>query len=250
MNKWRMNKWRLIPLMEASGSLNMAIDEWLLDQHRLAHMPSVLRFYTWRPSAISLGYHQSRWPDHWNHLTWNGQPIDLVRRPSGGRAVLHDGDLTYAVITSGLNGRRMEVYRTLCQFLIEGWRSLGTALHYGTKERDYHRNPNCFATPTVADLITESGIKLIGSAQLRRQHAILQHGSMQLQPNLDLYHHVFGLPSSPGISHELTEPPICRDIPKIIDALIEAGRSCFSAEFCVEPLDSDEWDAISLYRNR
>ncbi len=77
----------------------MAIDAWLLEQHDLGKHPPTLRFYTWEPAAISLGYHQRRWPQYWQGLTGQGQPLDMVRRPSGGRAVLHQGDLTYAVIS-------------------------------------------------------------------------------------------------------------------------------------------------------
>ena len=142
----------------------MAIDRWLLNQHRLGFHPSALRFYTWSPPAISLGYHQRNWSDHWSELTWRGQTINLVRRPTGGRAVLHQGDLTYAIITSGLTGNRTEAYKTLCQFLIEGWRSLGVSLFYGEAGRGYIHNPDCFNTATAADLVTVNGSKLIGSA--------------------------------------------------------------------------------------
>lgn len=101
----------------------MAIDEWLLKQHLSGHPPS-LRFYTWLPSAISLGYHQRKYPEDWQNLIWKGKAIDLVRRPTGGRAVLHHGDLTYAVVTSGFSGSRMEAYKNICEFLIQGWRNL------------------------------------------------------------------------------------------------------------------------------
>ena len=117
--------WRLVPLQTASGAEQMAIDSWLLDQHVKGLQPPSLRFYTWRSPTLSLGYHQRQFPPHWNNLHWQGQKVDLVRRPTGGRAVLHQGDLTYAVITSGLKGSRREVYRQLCQFLIEGWQTLG-----------------------------------------------------------------------------------------------------------------------------
>jgi lipoate-protein ligase A len=85
--------WRLIPLVSASGSVQMAIDQWLLEQHLAGQIPPTLRFYTWQPAAISLGYHQRRWPEFWQELSWRGIPVELVRRPSGGRAVLHQGEL-------------------------------------------------------------------------------------------------------------------------------------------------------------
>ncbi|MGP1374352.1 MAG: lipoyl protein ligase domain-containing protein, partial [Almyronema sp.] len=145
----------------------MAIDRWLLDQHCQGRLPSVLRFYRWQPAAISLGYHQRHYPPHWLNLSWQGQPLSLVRRPSGGRAVLHQGDLTYAVITSAFSGQRQQVYQQVCQFLVQGWRSLGFSLVYGTAGRGYIHNPGCFTTSTAADLTLAHGAKLIGSAQFR-----------------------------------------------------------------------------------
>jgi lipoate-protein ligase A len=84
--------WRLIPLLEATGTVQMAIDSWLLEQHQCGKHPPTLRFYTWSPAAISLGYHQRQYPQSWQNLTGGGKKLDLVLRPSGGRAVLHQGD--------------------------------------------------------------------------------------------------------------------------------------------------------------
>ena len=74
--------WRYIPPIEASGEMQMAIDRYLLEQHRQGNQPSTLRFYTWQPAAISLGYHQKEYPDSWHNLTWQGKPLDIVRRLS------------------------------------------------------------------------------------------------------------------------------------------------------------------------
>jgi lipoate-protein ligase A len=125
--------------------------------------------------------------------------VPLVRRPTGGRAVLHQGDLTYMVVTSGLTGKRKDIYQTICEFLIEGWRSLGMELHYGAAGRDYIHNPNCFGTATGADLLSSEGYKLIGSAQLQRGKAILQHGSMVLSRNSELFTQVFAEPVPPPV---------------------------------------------------
>lgn len=222
----------------------MAIDAWLLDQHQRGLHPPTLRFYTWKPAAISLGYHQSQWSDHWDNLTWQGNPIDLIRRPTGGRAVLHQGDLTYAVVTSGLPGNRMESYQKVCQFLIEGWRSLGVDLHYGQAGRGYIHNPNCFGTATGADLITSDGSKLIGSAQLRRGKAVLQHGSIPLQQDADLFHLVFRTdPKLPQLPANLKEQ---NSVGTIISALVEAASQCFNAKFQLQPLSPDEWQRILI----
>lgn len=216
----------------------MAIDKWLLSQHHLGLHPPTLRFYTWSPVAISLGYHQSKFPSHWQQLTWNGEPVELIRRPTGGRAVLHQGDLTYAVVTSGLTGNRTQVYQQLCEFLIQGWQYLGIQLDYGNAGRGYIHNPNCFGTATGADLVLPDGNKLIGSAQLKRHQAILQHGSIRLQPDLELFKQVFGdtdfsLPNLPTIQIE-----------EVIQALTRAASDRFDGQLEIEPLSATEWEAI------
>lgn len=231
--------WRLIPLLEATGNVQMAIDRWLLEQHQSGKHPSTLRFYTWSPSAISLGYHQRQYPEYWQNLTWQGQKLDLVRRPTGGRAVLHQGDLTYAVITSGITGNRLQVYEKICEFLIQGWRSLGVELHYGTEGRGYIHNPNCFGTATSADLVLPDGTKLIGSAQLRRSGAILQHGSMRLQPDAELFTQVFGAESFTTV-----QLPQGLTVEKIIADLITAASDCFDIQIEVKPLSQSEWEEI------
>lgn len=230
--------WRLIPLLEAPGCVQMAIDRWLLEQHRLGLHPPTLRFYTWSPPAISLGYHQKRWLPHWEHLTWKGQSLELVRRATGGRAVLHCGDLTYAVVMSRQGQNRMQSYRSICEFLIEGWKTLGVELHYGS-DRDYTRSPNCFATATSADLVDPTGAKFIGSAQLRREKAILQHGSIGLEPDTALFSQVFGqgeLPSDLPLTYQTTEI--------VVEALTAAASRCFGVHFQRQPLSDAEWPAI------
>ena len=230
--------WRLIPLLSASGQVQMAIDCWLLEQHLSGH-PSSLRFYTWSPPAISLGYHQRQYPAYWQDIVWQGKKVDLVRRPTGGRAVLHQGDLTYAVVTSGLNGSRVQMYEKICQFLIQGWRSLNVELHYGTAGRGYIHNPNCFGTATSADLVTVDNCKLIGSAQLRRGSAILQHGSIRLQPNAELFATVFG-----AESFSCVQLPQNLNVETIIAALLAAAIDCFNIQLVLQPLSEDEWKQI------
>lgn len=237
------HKFRLIPLLEASGKVQMAVDEWLLEQHRLGLHPPTLRFYTWSPAAISLGYHQQVWPKFWEDLSWQNTKLDLVRRPTGGRAVLHQGDLTYAVIISGISGSRKEVYQKLCEFLIVGWRSLNVNLHYGKAGRGYIHNPNCFATATGADLLLDDGSKLIGSAQVYRDGAILQHGSMQLHPNKFLFSQVFPDAEPPTINLPINY--LGRNLIEIIiQALITAAETCFNTELVLQPLSDVEWQSI------
>lgn len=234
-----MDKWRLIPCIEASGQVQMAIDTWLLEQHRLHRHPPTLRFYTWSPAAISLGYHQRQFPEFWQSLTWQGKAIELVRRPSGGRAVLHQGDLTYAVITSGLGSNRMQAYQAICEFLIQGWKQLGIELQYGEAGRGYIHNPNCFGTATGADLVTKNGVKLIGSAQLRRDNTILQHGSMRIKPDAKLFAQVF--------EQEIDVIDVGMSIDAITNTLTQAAREHFKINLVVRDLTDSEWSEIAAY---
>lgn len=231
--------WRLIPLLEAAGDVQMAIDRWLLEQHQCGKHPPTLRFYTWSPPAISLGYHQRQYPEFWQNLSWQGEKLNLVRRPTGGRAVLHQGDLTYAVITSGISGSRLQIYEKICEFLIQGWRSLGVELRYGTAGRGYIHNPNCFGTATGADLVLPDGTKLIGSAQLRRGEVILQHGSIRLQPDIELFTQVFGEESATNV-----QLPANLDVHQIMNALIAAAGDCLGMQVNVQPLSSSEWEEV------
>lgn len=232
--------WRLIPLLEAAGNVQMAIDRWLLEQHQSGKHPPTLRFYTWSPAAISLGYHQRQYPEFWQNLIWQGERLDVVRRPTGGRAVLHQGDLTYTVVTSGLNGDRLQAYQKICEFLIQGWRSLGLELQYGTAGRGYIHNPNCFGTATGADLILPNGAKLIGSAQLRRAGVILQHGSIRLNQDVELFTQIFG-----AASWTRVQLPENLSVEKIITALTAAASDCFEIELVVQPLSQREWQDLN-----
>lgn len=242
----RMTVWRLIPPLKASGEMQMAIDAWLFEQHCKGLHPSTLRFYTWEPIAISLGYHQRHYPDHWQQVTWQGQTIDLVRRPTGGRAVLHHGDLTYAVITSGGPGKRFEAYQWLCEFLIQGWRSLGVELYYGKAGRGYIHNPNCFGTATAADLVLQEGAKLIGSAQLRRGDGVLQHGSMRLNQSAELFQEVFQTePLLPTLPFQLNHDTLYETV---MAELTKTAEAYFQATFETIPLSDSESQMIRTFK--
>ena len=230
--------WRFIPPIDAPGCTQMAIDRWLFQQHLAGNCPPTLRFYTWNPVAISLGYHQRQYPEFWQQLRWQGEKIDLVRRPTGGRAVLHQGDLTYMVVTSRLSGTRSQTYQHLCSFLIAGWRTLGLDLHYGEAGRGYIKQASCFSSATAADLVTASGYKFIGSAQYRQGNAILQHGAIALSPDAALYRQVFGelLGSDP--------PEIEGNLSEAIEILKTAAEDCWAAKLVSQPLSALEWEEV------
>jgi lipoate-protein ligase A len=236
-------KWRLIPLLDAPGKIQMAIDLWLLEKHQQGKHPPTLRFYTWSTPAISLGYHQQNYPQLWDRLSWQGKPLEIIRRPTGGRAVLHQGDLTYTVVTSVLPGKRLEVYKQICQFLLDGWRSLGVDLDYGNATKEYRQHHNCFATTTHADLVTLNGNKAIGSAQLRRKNTVLQHGSMMLTTDPNLYKQVFSHEASLNLQ-SLIPDRANNSLDKIITTLTEAAKACFKIDLVERSLSPTEWEDI------
>jgi lipoate-protein ligase A len=174
----------------------MAIDAWLLqglvevaEAAAPAGFGPVFRLYRWPRPTLSLGWHQRRLEPHWRDLAAQGR-IDLVRRPSGGRAVLHGGDLTYALVWPRPRGSRQEVYGRALQWLVHAFAAMGQSLHSGQQAASLQRS-SCFATSTVADLVHAGGAKRVGSAQLWRGGHLLQHGSIQLDPCLHLWREVF-----------------------------------------------------------
>jgi lipoate---protein ligase len=247
-----MTIWRLIPLWTGQGQLQMAVDRWLFEQCAQGLHPPALRFYRWNPAAISLGYHQRTWPQHWRSLQSHNPPIDLVRRPTGGRAVLHAGDLTYCIVLPKQSGHRRQAYEYICEFLIQGWRSLGISLDYGRGGRGYHQQVNCFESATSADLVTPEGIKLIGSAQAWRGQTVLQHGSMQLAFDQGLHNLVFSDRSVLGFDSASIEKPLKppENLPlddEIVTALTSAAAKHFGIEFRHEPITALEWQAIQQF---
>jgi lipoate-protein ligase A len=176
----------LLPSLELGGAWQMAIDAWMLEQRR-----PLLRLYRWSRATLSLGRHQRSLAPAWLELARTGR-IDLVRRPSGGRAVLHGGDLTYALVWPDAAGSRVQVYHQACGWLREAFAALGQPLRFG-RQAAGEQPASCFALNTAADLVHADGAKRIGSAQHWRNGCLLQHGSIQLEPPAALWRELFGL---------------------------------------------------------
>lgn len=176
---------RWIGTTRLGGDWQMAIDAWLLD----GPPAPAFRLYRWSRPTLSLGRHQRRLEPHWWDLQRQGR-LDLVRRPSGGRAVLHGADLTYALVWPRPQGTRSEVYGLALTWLVEAFAAMGLPLHGGRQAASLQRS-SCFATSTVADLVHANGAKRVGSAQLWRGGHLLQHGSIQLAPCPALWREVF-----------------------------------------------------------
>jgi lipoate-protein ligase A len=140
---------------------------------------------------------------------------------------------------------RSETYRNLCRFLQQGWEMLGFPLTYGNDRPDrlaQQQTANCFALKTSADLQLNNGCKWIGSAQRWRSgnpEVVLQHGTMRLCPDPELWQLVFGSPLAP-----LPEKTPVPSPETIVSTLIDAASHCFQIPLILEPLSDQEWRSI------
>ena len=166
----------------------MAVDESILEHiHRGESLPT-LRLYSWDPPCLSLGHAQSFADVDVERLKANGW--EVVRRVTGGRAILHTDELTYSVTGSAdepvLAGGVLESYNRLAQALLFAIRELGLPVEikeHISEPATLNLNPVCFEVPSTYE-ITVGGKKLIGSAQARKKEGVLQHGSLPLTGDL------------------------------------------------------------------
>jgi len=179
--------WRLLSHGPARGADNMAIDEAIGRAVAAGLVPPTLRFYAWSPPCVSLGRHQSLLVVDASCCARLG--YDIVRRPTGGRAILHTDELTYSVVAPATHplmaGQVLDAYLRLAQGLVAGLRLLGipatTAPGLSRSQRDL--SPACFEVPSAYEIVV-NGRKLLGSAQSRRAGVVLQHGSLPLVGDL------------------------------------------------------------------
>jgi len=185
-----MNTWRLLYTPPSSGAWNMAVDESILEHIQRGEALSTLRLYAWEPACLSLGHAQSFKDVDRERVQANGW--DVVRRLTGGRAILHTDELTYSVAGGAdepiLAGGVLESYNRLAQALLFAIRELGLPVemkeHVPTGEpASLNLNPVCFEVPSTYE-ITVAEKKLIGSAQARKKDGVLQHGSLPLTGDL------------------------------------------------------------------
>jgi len=180
--------WRVIENPPARGAWNMALDEAILESVAAGDSLSTLRLYAWEPACLSLGQAQPFAEVDAEALAAHGW--DIVRRPTGGRAILHTDELTYAVIAPvaepRVRGNVLQSYLQLSQALLRALEIIGLAPEANEKppENDSKSfNPVCFEVPSNYE-ITVGGKKLIGSAQARRYEGVLQHGALPLAGDL------------------------------------------------------------------
>ncbi len=214
----------LLQTTHLSGSWHMALDAVLLQQRQ-----PLLRFYTWSRPTLSLGFHQRELRPAWRDWQRQGHG-ELVWRPSGGGAVLHGGDLCYALIWPDPPCTRQQAYAVVCQWLQRAFAQLGEPLRFGQQPATGH--PDCFARSTPADLVNAQGIKRIGSAQRWQRGCLLQHGSIQLSPDTDAWPTLLD-----GLAPALPALPLRGDA--LVDHLVAGARQWLVLPAVAKPLGAE-----------
>ncbi|MGW9856070.1 lipoyl(octanoyl) transferase [Staphylococcus hominis] len=186
--------WNFINTGSHDPYYNMAMDEALLNFVSRGEIDPVVRFYTWNPATLSVGYFQRlRREIDIDKVKEKG--FGLVRRQTGGRGVLHDKELTYSVIVPeshpNMPSTITEAYRVISEGLLEGFKLLGFDAYFAIprskEEREKLKQPRsavCFDAPSWYELVVE-GRKIAGSAQTRQKGVILQHGSLLQDVDVD-----------------------------------------------------------------
>ncbi|HDF9040763.1 TPA: lipoate--protein ligase family protein [Staphylococcus aureus] len=186
--------WNFINTGSKDPYYNMAMDEALLNFVSRGEIDPVIRFYTWNPVTLSIGYFQ-RLQKEIDIDKVKEKGFGLVRRQTGGRGVLHDKELTYSVIVPeshpNMPSTVTEAYRVISQGLLEGFKNLGFDTYFAVpktpEERQKLKQPRssvCFDAPSWYELVVE-GRKIAGSAQTRQKGVILQHGSILQDIDID-----------------------------------------------------------------
>jgi len=231
--------WRLIVDGDLPGAHNMARDVAILEAVSEGHSPPTLRLYGWDPPCLTLGRHQG---DEAADLAFcAAEGIDVVRRPTGGRALLHHLELTYAVVAplgrGPLPRGLQEAYRMICGALVQAMGALGVKAELTGGDVNLQlpgprSTVPCFEAPAGGEVVV-GGRKLIGSAMRAHGSAILQHGAIVLDWNGRLQAGSMGLKDDASlrarittirdeISHELSRPALER-------ILVEAFSSVLGA---------------------
>lgn len=185
-------KWYLVDSGEMNGEENMATDLAMMDVAKEG--TPILRLYGWNPPSLSLGKFQRAEEINFDYLREKGYSV--VRRPSGGRAVLHQDEVTYAVTVPEhmLFKSVIRSYLEISRALVEGLNAMGLRCKIArehSKER-YTDFAACFATTSIHEIMID-GRKLVGSAQTRKDGVILQHGSIPMKCHFEEYANCFSL---------------------------------------------------------
>jgi lipoate-protein ligase A len=252
------DSWRLLVDTPADGAWNMAVDEVLLDGVAAGTALPTLRFYEWTPPCLSLGYFQP-----FDVVDLDGcrrLGVEVVRRPTGGRAILHDRELTYSVTLPasllGHDGGVLPSYYRLSLALREGLVRLGVPVTLAPESANgAGHGPVCFDRPSAHEILLD-GRKLVGSAQMRRGGGILQHGSILIEPRIARLTACLRLPDG-GSSREVGDGVAglaelgVTDPAQIAAAIGDAFAARFGVSLVEAPLRGDEAEvARALARSK
>lgn len=175
-----VREWFFVDTGDHTGDFNMKFDLGLVEEFRITRIP-VLRLYGWKPYCVSLGRNQNESDIVLELAERDG--IDVVRRPTGGKAVLHAEELTYSVVMETGGSSVRDSYSSISAALVEGLRRLGAEFELQESSADFQklfRDPStipCFSTSAVYE-VEYKGRKVVGSAQHRFGDVLLQHGSI------------------------------------------------------------------------
>lgn len=260
--------WRLLAQEKGEdGIWNMALDEALLCCVAEGKSPPTLRLYAWDRPTVSLGFAQPVGDVNIERITHKGW--GLVRRPTGGRAILHTDEITYSVTASQqdplLAGNLLESYHRISTALLAGLTMLGIEANgekeYPNKQTPLSPDPICFNTPSNYE-ITTAGKKLIGSAQARKYGGILQHGAIPLFGNIARLTEVLRFENelekekaasslvarASTLADQLGYPPPWQEVASVLQKGFEAT---FGISFVQQPLSAEEKTlATQLARNK
>jgi lipoate-protein ligase A len=239
--------WRLwVDATARPGWANMAIDQALLDRAECAG-ERWLRLYGWEPHCLSFGRHEPA-ARRYDRARVEALGLDVVRRPTGGRAVWHGGEITYALTApcaelGTVRGSYIEIHR----MLLDAFGRLGIAAQLAQSARPVGVDGGaCFASPAGGEIMI-GGRKAVGSAQLRQGGALLQHGSILLQGDQAMVQAVTRGPAAPDLAGALASllsaPPAAAElIEAIAAAAAERWRGPWrrqtSADALVEAADA------------
>ena len=251
---------RLLTTEPLDGALNMALDEALLLGRLAGTAPPTLRFFSWQPATISLGYGQPL--DHRIDVpAASALGIGLVRRPTGGSAILHEGpglELTYSVVARAgdFEGAAdlLETYRWIGAALAAGINRLGAPVEMvPVQPSDPTAMPTfCFARTGSYELEV-AGLKVVGSAQRRQAAGFLQHGAVMLGAAPDRLRRVFPVERDPLAGMTTLEVVLGRrpSFEDTMTSLAEGFRAVHGLELAAGGLAAEEMElAESLVREK
>ncbi len=250
--------WRFVDTGARDAASNMALDEALLVMHEAGATLPTLRVYGWCQPTLSLGYAQNAHQEV-DLAVCHAQGVAVVRRPTGGRAVLHDQEVTYSVVMPLAldDGPHTitEHYRRIGMALAAALQALGLPVHLArpqvrTAPTRAPASPACFAALSRYEL-SVAGKKMVGSAQKHAQRALLQHGSIPLWMDRQrLFQCLRVLPehraalvqaayTTMGAVNEVAEQPV--SLAALHAALRQGFRTTFGVELIDMPISPEEW---------